>query len=64
MRREIEDVWRPGHCGPGHDKYPEDTYRSNRSKRARSEGIKKEHRHARRVKRHSLQSDIKALPDA
>lgn len=49
MKREIVEITRPGWCCPGHDKYPGDTYRSNRSKRARARDIKKEHRHVRRV---------------
>lgn len=58
MRREITDVYKPGHCCPGHDKYPADTYSSNRSKKARPEGIKREHRHARRVKKLHLQAEV------
>ncbi|EBX1873577.1 hypothetical protein DRD23_08690 [Salmonella enterica subsp. enterica serovar Enteritidis] len=56
MKREINDVIDPGSCCPGHDTFPADTYRSNRSKKARAEGIKKEHRHVRRVKKHRLRN--------
>ncbi len=35
-------------CCPVHDPYPDSTYRNLRSIRARSQGIKKEHRFARR----------------
>lgn len=59
MRREIIDVYNPGYCCPGHDKYPSNTYKNRRSKSARAEGIKKEHRHARRVKRMYLLNDVK-----
>lgn len=59
MKREICDVMRPGHCCPGHDKYPADTYGSRRSKKQRALGVKKEHRHARRVKKMILIKEIK-----
>lgn len=59
MKREIIDVYYPGYCCPGHDDYPNDTYRSNRSIRARARDIKKEHRHARRVKKFLLREEIK-----
>ena len=41
-------------CCPGHDKWPNDTYRSNRSKRARSRDKQKEHKLARTVAKRSL----------
>lgn len=59
MKREITDVYYPGYCCPGHDDYPGDTYRNRRSKKARSKGIKKEHRHARRVKKQMLDAVLK-----
>jgi len=59
MKREITDVYYPGYCCPGHDDYPGDTYRNRRSKKARAKGIKKEHRHARRVKKHMLNVYVK-----
>lgn len=50
MKREIIDV--KGHkvcdCCPGHDQFPNDTYKNNRSVRARSRDIKREHRFVRR----------------
>lgn len=61
MKREILDVYQPGHCCPGHDKYPSDTYKNRRSVSKRAEGIKKEHRHARRVKRLGLVVDVLGL---
>lgn len=44
---------RRGDCGccPGHDKYPCETYRNRRSKKARSRDIKREHRLVRRTVR-------------
>lgn len=54
MKREICDVFYPGYCCPGHDKYPADKYKNRRSVHARAESIKREHRHARRVKRQAL----------
>ncbi|EBQ4063370.1 hypothetical protein BA096_01305 [Salmonella enterica] len=56
MKREINDVTNPGHCCPGHDTYPADTFSSKRSKHARARDIKKEHRHVRRVKKHRLRN--------
>lgn len=49
MKREIITVTHPGHCCPGHDKYPCDKYRNRRSIKKRALGIKKEHRHVRRT---------------
>lgn len=54
MRREIETVKRRrdiSGCCPGHDDYPVESYKNRRSKAARAEGIKKEHRAFRRVSR-------------
>lgn len=59
MKREILDVRHPGNCCPGHDDFPCDTYKNRRSKAKRSEGIKREHRHVRRVKKLSLEKEIK-----
>lgn len=61
MKREIMDVYEPGSCCPGHDKYPSDTYKNRRSKAQRSKSIKKEHRHARRVKRLGLKADLNTI---
>ncbi|EPX4280057.1 hypothetical protein ACH1ZL_06550 [Citrobacter freundii] len=61
MKREITDVFSPGSCCPGHDKYPADKYKNRRSVHARAEGIKREHRHSRRVKRHELDAEVKTL---
>lgn len=58
MKREIVEICQPGWCCPGHDKFPGDTYRNNRSKRARSRGIKKEHRYVRRIKKTRLQREV------
>lgn len=54
MKREIINIMNPGNCCPGHDKYPCDKYKNRRSIRQRALGIKKEHRHARRVTRQEL----------
>ena len=58
MKREILNVTKPGSCCPGHDKYPNDTYSSRRSKKARSRDKAKEHRHARRVERDNLNKEL------
>jgi len=61
MKREYKDIhllkqlnW----CCPGHDTYPCDTYRNNKSKRARSRDKKKEHRYVRRYKRQNMIKNI------
>lgn len=58
MKREIKNI-KPlcSGCCPGHDEYPDSTYSSNRSKRARSRSIACEHRHARRFIKQQLLVD-------
>jgi hypothetical protein len=56
MKREILDVVTPGRCCPGHDIYPDETYKNRRSKQARSRDIRVEQRHARRVKNQKLRN--------
>lgn len=59
MKREIIEIKHPGNCCPGHDEYPCETYKNNRSKRARSKGIKLEHRYVRRIKKLNLIKQVK-----
>lgn len=49
MKREIALV-KPGMfgCCPGHDEFPDGTYRNRRSKKARARDKAKEHRFVRR----------------
>ena len=62
MKREIVDVVRyPSPCCPGHDQFPNDTYRSRRSKKARARDKGVEHRFARRVKNYQLRKDTLRL---
>lgn len=50
MRREILSIEKyVSNCCPGHDTYPNETYKNRRSKRARARDKKKERRHARHV---------------
>jgi len=59
MKREIKDlnkIRRP--CCPGHDKFPSETYRNRRSKKARAEGKKIEHRVVRRITRQKINKDL------
>lgn len=52
MKREILGFKREitiSGCCPNHDTWPVETYRSRRSKKARSRDKAKEHRHARHV---------------
>lgn len=60
MKREIltqrrGDCW----CCPGHDKFPDETYSSNRSKKARARDKKIEHRVARKQVRRELSNVVK-----
>lgn len=51
MKRELATLVLLGtvnSCCPGHDKWPNDTYSNNRSKRRRAKDIKREHRYVRR----------------
>lgn len=48
MKREIHKyVKHASGCCPGHDMYPNDTYRNNRSKKARAKGKTVEHKRVR-----------------
>lgn len=50
MRREILSLRRgDSGCCPGHDKFPADTYKNRRSKKARSRDRKIENRTVRRL---------------
>ncbi len=59
MRREIitAGVF-PGWCCPGHDKYPNETYRSRRSKKARTRDKKAEHQHARSILKREFKKEV------
>lgn len=57
MRREIETIKGPrrmDYCCPGHDEWPNDTYRNRRYKKARSRDKKLEHRYARHIHTNAL----------
>lgn len=55
MRREIKLIQpKCSSCCPGHDMYPNDTYKNKRSKKQRSLGKAKEHRAVRRYFKMSL----------
>lgn len=52
MKRQILSLKRKVcGCCPGHDVYPDETYSSRRSKKARSRDKKAEHQHARAILR-------------
>lgn len=58
MRREIINILKHvSGCCPGHDKYPGDTYKSNRSKRARARDKKIEHQHARSILKRNTKNE-------
>jgi len=57
MKRELFDVKRGkmvNWCCPGHDDWPDETYRNRRSKKARSLDKKREHRYVRHVKKYII----------
>jgi hypothetical protein len=60
MRREIIDMGLLpyNNCCPGHDDWPADKYANNRSVRARSRDIKKEHRYVRRINKMKLKTVV------
>lgn len=62
MKREILNViphnWNITGCCPGHDVYPNETYGSRRSKRARARDIKIEHQHARSILKRNLRKEV------
>lgn len=61
MKREILNLVKTYPCCPGHDKFPCETYSSNRSKRARARDIKKEHQVVRRIQRRRLDKELTEL---
>jgi len=61
MKREILKYFKVCTCCPVHDMFPSDTYKNNKSKHARSLGIKKEHRYVRRKLRLELTDQVKNL---
>lgn len=48
-------------CCPGHSTYPNDTYNSRRSKKARSRDKKIEHQHVRQLFKRELNKEIMAV---
>lgn len=60
MKREIKQVMpKCSDCCPGHDNYPNDAYKNNRSKKQRSFYKAKEHRHSRRtIKQNTKMIDL------
>lgn len=62
MKREILDAiphnWNITGCCPGHDVYPDDTYSSRRSKKARARDKKKEHQHARSIAKREMIKEL------
>jgi hypothetical protein len=59
MRREL-DTLHKNHsgCCPGHDDFPNDVYRNNRSKRARSRDKKREHKFVRTLVNRILYKEV------
>ena len=59
MKRELEQLARyHSDCCPGHDDYPNDTYRNKRSKRARAKGKIREHKYVRTLQKRGIRMII------
>lgn len=59
MRRQIEQLRRgDSGCCPNHDTFPNDTYRNNRSKRARARDKRKEHKMVRTLLKRELLNQL------
>ena len=59
MKREIHKyVKYASGCCPGHDKYPDDSYKNNRSKRARAKGKTSEHKRVRVGVRQGIEKEL------
>lgn len=59
MRREILDhKWYIYGCCPGHDLYPNHTYRNRRSKKAHQRDKKAEHQHVRSIAKNKLRREL------
>lgn len=48
-------------CCPGHDEWPDETYASRLSRKARSRDKKKEHKYVRLLRKQSLRKEINGL---
>lgn len=59
MKRELKQLQpRQDECCPGHDTWPNETYGNRRSKKARSRGIKREHKYVRTLAKRALLKDL------
>lgn len=61
MKRELKQLKpKQNECCPGHDASPNDTYRNNRSKRARAKAKKLEHKYVRTLAARLVQQTVLA----
>jgi hypothetical protein len=62
MKREILN-YKSDVCGccPGHDDYPNESYKNRRSKHARSRDKKIEHQHARSIASQQLKQELSKM---
>jgi hypothetical protein len=59
VKRELKQLQpKQDECCPGHDVWPNDTYKNRRSKKARSRDKKKEHKYVRSLASQLLQNII------
>jgi len=64
MKREILNYKRGidiNGCCPGHDDWPDETYRNRNSKRARSKDKQKEHQYVRSLRRKKMKEEFDNL---
>lgn len=60
MKRQLLDLRRgDSTCCPGHDKFPDQTYANNRSKRARAKSKADEHQLVRSILKRSIPAEMK-----
>lgn len=58
MKRELKKLKHVESCCPGHDDWPDQTYKNKRSKRARSQDKKKEHKYVRTLVGRNLEKEL------
>lgn len=59
LKRELKQLQpRQFECCPGHDKWPCETYKNNRSKKQRSKDKKREHKYIRTLAKRILRKEV------
>lgn len=59
MKRDLLKIRRgDSGCCPGHDTYPDDSYKNRRSKKARARGKQMEHKLVRQLHKRALKKEL------